>query len=1247
MKIDEHVFDNYRELSKKDDSYIQYKMHDMPINYCKDPKVDSTNNDSCTNVSPVFDSSISNKLTNFIDESFINSNKKLTPGTVLVGKSEFCDRNYDGELNSPKKKLDCSVHWMYKSERGWMPFSERNNVYIESKYRSKIETIVIYPYQIDFISFIQTNLLTGTERRILRCDKNNLSINSNKVNKDLVVIDPLLNLLSFNTSGVIRNIFNFLSSDNDYYHRCNTTLQINRTFAAKPPNGGNLDRKQLIVPRLQIENCKGNLLSDSTINTDSHIETTLSPTGGYMIKSPTKSGLNVTNKCRVNACNRVVQSDVASTTNVVINDSEIRDSRRNRSDMSVCFEDCTKEEKKDGQLSSFSPDTGLDDEVKIPRIYFHSVLGSNIPTKNVKLNTDVSSSSSSNTISNSSMSKFGETNKEEGEKSGSKSQSGSKSLFFFTPHKYRKSVGIIVPRILSSKFSNKKTTKNSEKEAKNKYVRFNCGLMSPDQSKHTLGGYIGTPRRVNSNSSKEGQSKKKRDLEVSKEVAGNKSYSSSPLLDNSSQNLSESSNFNFSETDNLKAFSVKSAFIILNEDAIPFDISENKPVSIFDGGRGIEKVKVTGSGIGAGTGGIGSNNEGAGGYLRVLNSWNKIGRMQNEFFETMSEREFSSQRISMDLNDFEDDETASDTDARFLVDEDSRKLISLGNFDNNTGKPRPINWWFNHSVRHITVKFNCENNFNNKSTSLEIIPLLKPLLTGYMDDQIPIARKLLPNNQVSGISTHVLLGLKSLEIIGLKPNKSEFPKISEFCFTELNNIIPISLEELYIIQSIIPISIFSLLLTRFPVPAASTFSFSLICNDDELPNTGLQTIQVINLHLSQNPCSHIKRRNRYGITRGRKHLAYSGDYSTCSHVHLDIFRKYNHVKICPWLAISNFVDEFVLRTPILVKCIIDPHNIMVVPSFNSRNLRDNSRFLYDHKDSQGNYGISNIGELSRGAEFVIMTANLILPLLIIQSHSIQNIIIGGEIDNQSESSSYKNVKKLRVDSIVFSCKYLPFKFFKVRNLDLFLDLNIDKTELGLFIRNNNSKDGIESISFTKVSEEKSQDIIQDSDSYCFQQLYNSIDSWIDEFSTWLDKYVCCDSIEILHVNLYVTSRYLELKVNNNHNSNNSTYRDNSNIYYGIGDKLNSQKSKHFYNDQVITETECLNNGNAISFGSEGSVNAVDCDIAISKNIFNFDPLYQKFSAKSKANHNSLNDVKIKVCISSHLQNFIFDTINLS
>ncbi|KAK9173208.1 WWE domain protein [Cryptosporidium meleagridis] len=1226
MKINEHVFNNYREFSKKDDSYMQCKINDMPINHCKDPKVDSSK---------------SNKLTNLVNESLINSNKKLTPGTVLVEKSEFCDRGYDGELNSPIEKLDCSAHWMYRSERGWMPFSESNNIYIESKYRSKIETIVIYPYQIDFISFIQTNLLTGTERRILRCDKNSLPINSNKVNKDLVVIDPLLNLLSFNAYGVIRNIFNFLSSDN-YYHGCSTTLQIDRNFAAKPPDGGNLEGKQLIVPRLQIENCKVNLFSDSTINTASHIETTLSPTGEYMIKSPTKSGLNVTNKCRVNACNRVVQSDVAGTTNVAIDDDEIRDSRIDRSDMSVCFEDSAQEEKKDGQLSSFSPETSQDEEVKIPRIYFHSVFGSNIPAKNVKLNTDVSPSSSS-TISNNSVGKLGETNKEEGEKSSSKSQSGSRSLFFFTPHKYRKSVGIIVPRILSSKFNNKKTTKSSEKESKNKYVRFNCGLMSPDQSKHTLGGYIGTPRRVNSSSSKEGQSKKKHDLEVSKEAAENKSQSSSLFLDDSSQSLSESRNSNSTKADNLKAFSVKSAFIILNEDSIPFDISENKPVSIFDGGRGIEKVKGTGSGTGAGIGGIESNNEGTGGYLSVLNSWSRIGRMQNEFLETMSEREFSSQRMSMDLNDFENDEAASDTDARFLADEDSRKLISLGNFDNNTGKPRPINWWFNHSVRHITVKFSCENNFSNKSAPLEIIPLLKPLLTGYMSDQISVFRKLISNDQVPRISTHVLLGLKSLEIVGLKPSKSEFPKISEFCFTELNNIIPISLEELYIVQSIIPISIFSLLLTRFPVPAASTFSFSLICNDDELPNTGLQTIQVINLHLSQNPCNHIKTRNRYGITRGRKHLSHSGDYSTCSHVHLDIFRKYNHVKICPWLAISNFVDEFVLRTPILVKCIIDPHNIMVVPSFNSRNLRDNSCFLYDNKDSQGNYGTNNIGELSRGAEFVIMTANLILPLLIIQSHSIQNIIIGGEIDNQSESSSSKSFKKLRVDSIVFSCKYLPFKFFKVRNLDLFLDLNIDKTELGLFIRNNSSKDGIESSSFTKLSEEKNLDIKQDSDSYCFQQLYNSIDSWIDEFSAWLDKYVCCDSIEILHVNLYVTSRYLELKVNNNHNSNNSIYRDNSNVYYGIGDKLNNQKFKHFYSDQVIPETECLSNGNAISFGSEGNVNAVDCDIAISKNIFNFDPLYQKFSVKSKANHYSLNDVKIKVCISSHLQNFIFDT----
>ncbi|KAH8585250.1 WWE domain [Cryptosporidium sp. chipmunk genotype I] len=1235
MKINEHTFDDYRELKKTYDHYMDYKVHERSVIHSKDPRVDSNNNSSCTKLSQVFDSSISSKLTNLTNEGLINSSRKLLPGAILVGKAELCNKNYDAELKSSENKPNCSVHWMYRSERGWMPFSESNNIYIESKYKSKIETIVIYPYQIDFTSFVQTNLLTGTERRIVRDERNSLSLNNNQGNRELLVFSPLLNLLSFNPSGILRNIFNFLSSDNNHCRKCNTSLQAYSTVAAKPPNGGNMDGKKIIIPRLSIENCKENLFSNSTNSTASHTGILSSSTGGYMTRSLTKSGLNVENKgkCSVNACRRVVQSDVVSTTSAGINCDDIKDSRSYCSDMSACFEGHTQEEK-EGRFLSFCPETGLDDEVKTPKICSQRDLENNTSARCAKTNTDLlSSSSSSSAVSNNSMGKFSETIKDGGEKPSSKSQCGSKSLFFFTPHKYRKSVGIIVPRILSCRFNNKKATKSSEEEANNKYVRFSCGLISPEQSKNSLGGYISTPRRVNLNASKEFRSKKKSDSGVLKEVVEKKAQESS-LLNNSLQTLSGNTNSNSVVTDNFKAFSVKSAFIILNEDAIPFDISDNKPASIFNGG-GIKK-----------RGGVESESEGSGGYLTVLNNWSRIGRMQSEFFETMSEREFSSQRISMDLNDFEDDEAVSDTDARFLLDEDSRKLISLGNFDNSTGNPRPINWWFNHSVRHITVKLNCEGNFNKKPVSLEIVPLLRPLLTGYMNEQTPIIGKLFPDIQVSGISSHVLLGLKSLEIIGLRPNRSEFPKISEFCFNELNNIIPISLEELYIVQTIVPISIFSLLLTRFPVPAASTFSFSLICNDDELPNTGLQTIQVINLHLSQNPCSHIKRRNRYGISKGRRNLTYSGD-SVCSHVHLDIFRKYNHVKICPWLAISNFVDEFVLRTPILVKCIIDPHNIMVVPSINFRNLGNNSRSSYEHRDTQGSYGINNIGELSRGAEFVIMTANLILPLLIIQSHSIQNIIIGGEIDNhQSGSFSSKNVTKLRVDSMVFSCKYLPFKFFKVRNLDLFLDLNIDKTELGLFIKNNDPKDDIKSFSFTQVPEEKSQVANQACDGYCFQQLYNSIDCWIDEFSSWLDKYVCCDSIEILHVNLYVTSRYLELKVNNI-NSNNSTNRDSSNVYYGIGDNSNSQKCKHFYHDQDNPETECSNNGNVISFGSEGSVNVIDCDIVKSKNIFNFEPFYQKFSAKCKVNHNSLNDVKIKVCISSHLQNFIFDTINLS
>ncbi|OII72283.1 WWE domain-containing protein [Cryptosporidium ubiquitum] len=1227
MNRNEPAFKNYIEFIIKNKHSRDLKIYGESLAH-KNPKLDSRK--TFTKLNPEFDSNISNKLIGSNTESLTKFNKKLLPNGNLTGKSEFSSKSYDGKLKSTDQNSS-SILWMYRSERGWTPFSGSNNIYIESMYKSKIKTIVIYPYQIDFANFIQTNLLTGTERRIMRTNKNSFSLNKNWGGRDLVMIDPLLNLLSFNTSEILRNIFNFLNFDNNEPKHTNLK-KTNRKVPAKNIVGGHLDVKQFIIPRLPIENCKENILSDSTKKTVPPANLSLSPPGGYMTRSSTNYGLNVKNKgkCRINTYSRVVQSDAVSAS-IDANNNDEKYEGNGHSDNSINFNGQDLEGK-DEKLSCFCPEIKLNDEIKKPKIYFHDIIGSNISVNGAKGSFD--SSSSSSTVSNNAVGILGETNKDDGEKATLKSSNGSKGLFFFTPHKYRKSVGIIVPKILSCRLNNKKTTKSSEKEV-NKYVRFNCGLIPSDQSKHSLGGYISTPRRTNSSSSKEIRSNKKihsKDLE--KNI--NKIPKTSIIDDSHNLSPPDNSVTNPIQTDDLKAFSVKSAFIILNEDAIPFDISDNsKPVSIFDGGREIGVVGDEGTG-----------------YLNTLNSWSRIGRMQSEFFETMSEGEFISRKTSMDINDFGSDEAASDSDARFLLDEDSRKLISLGNFDNSTGSPRKINWWFNHSVRHITVKLNCENsNFNKKTASLEIIPLLKPLLTGYMDEQTTMMSKIATDVQISGISSHVLLGLKSLEIISLRPNKSEFPKISEFCFTELNNIIPISLEELYIVQSIIPISIFSLLLTRFPVPAASTFSFSLICNDDELPNTGLQTIQVINLHLSQNPCSYIKRRNRYGMLKGKKHLTYSGD-SACSHVHLDIFRKYNHVKICPWLAISNFVDEFVLRAPILVKCIIDPHNIMVVPSINTKNICDDSRSLYENRDPQGNYGTNNIRELSRGAEFVIMTANLILPLLIIQSHSIQNIIIGGEVeDDQLDPLFSKTVKKLRVDSIVFSCKYLPFKFFKVRNLDLFLDFNIDKTELGIFIRNSNSKDGTKSLYCEQLPGEQDQTQNQDCDNYCFQQLYNSIDFWIDEFSAWLDKYVCCDSIEILRINLYVTSRYLELKVNNNNvnnnNSNNSTYKDN-NVYYGIyDDHLNNQKCKHrSHHEQTNPETVCLSNENFTSFVREGEVGVIDHVTVDPRNIFDFDPFYQKFLAKTKVNHNSLNDVKIKICISSHLQNFIFDAINL-
>ncbi|KAF7456075.1 WWE domain-containing protein [Cryptosporidium felis] len=1065
-----------------------------------------------------------------VDSSF--EKKCVCKSRMFVGASliEKCAKaSREGFVGN---NVENKIVWMYKGETGWTPFSEQDNHYIESNRRKGIKVVIIYPYQIDILNLTQTNLLTGRERRILRGNTQLISVKHNRNNEDLVLIESLFNFISVNTSGILKNMFNLLKFDKK--------SKVNFNGAGEPVRTQKDGRSISIckaVPKLPLENCESSSSTESA-STVSSLSSVAPPDGihgGKLVGKSRPHGKNKT-KTKTRICSRVILGDAAGATKGLSGEivgvelecsstyGGTLEAGAEKRDETVYLRDKGVPKASFQDLSGSAEFGGQDSPPQVPT-----------PGLSVKLGS------------------FDEPNSST-EKEHSKAHTS--GLFFFAPHKYRKRMGIIVPKILTAKQSCKRTAKGSEDKEKDKFVRFNCGMASPDRSKHSLGSYIGTPRRMNSSFSKE-------------ERATRKKTNPDFTLENCIEDISSASptNCSFSPTtQDFDSSPTKSAFIVLDEDVISLDISEYKSSRNFNG------------------------------YLETLDEWNRFGQIHGGLFETMSENELISRKgMESDFEGFEDDGPASDSNMRVLYDEDTRKIITLRDVDLATGAPIPITWWFNHSVRHITVKL-CSESHDIRDSLLfpEIIPLLKPLLTGYLCEKEPIIGRLLPDVQPLGVSSHVLLGLKSLEIFALRPKRSEFPKISEFCFTELNNIIPISLEELRIVQSIVPISVFSLLLTRFPVPAACIFSFSLICNDDELPNTGQQTIQIIDLHLSQTPCVHTKRRNRFVKIKSRKSASSSGD-STCSHVHLDVFREYNRVKICPWLAISNFVDEFVLRTPILVKCIIDPRNIMVVPSVNAGNIKSSKKCLQSAGDA-----METVSEASRDAEFVILTANLILPLLIIQSHSIQNIIIGGETNDPTLLS--KTATKLRVDSTVFSCRYLPFKFFRVRNLDLFLDLNIDKTELGIFLKNT-----------CKVGTELPSIRTKEDSEYCILQLYNQIDVWIEDFSYWLDKYVCCNSIEILSVNLYVASRYLELKVGNNTSSSGSSH---------------SGECKWCYFEIVDSEI------GSSTCASPGSIDVCeDCQL-------NFESLCRKFSLKCRVNHSSLNDLRIKICVSTILQNLI-------
>ncbi|KAJ1611446.1 putative WWE domain-containing protein [Cryptosporidium canis] len=517
---------------------------------------------------------------------------------ILLGKTEVPVQGSSEGHRAAKKSSSDSVLWMFKSESGWMPFSDGNNVYIESKYKSGVECVVIYPYQIDLIRFVQTNLLTGTERCILRGDKNYLSISNGRTSKDLEVLSSLMSIISFNALGVFKNLFShYFEADHSPGYASLQTVK--KDVPAKAADGGLSGRSKIKIPKLPIGNCQAEKPTKSPRSRVPFECPSLSQAGGRMARSQAGSGSNVKGRCRCGSgsCSRMVQCDAASMGGGTLSEDHKREDRRDRSDAPIRLGSPRSEDFVE-KPSSFYPPGELDD--RDIEIYLHSILGSDISSRSTKLNAESSLAPAPAVAQSNGCAGAldgAESERQDRQLISSKAANGSKSLFFFTPHKYRKRVGIIVPRILSCRFNTKKAIKGSESEGSSKFVRFNCSFMSPDKSKHSLGGYISTPRRTNSKTGKESRSGRRGVVARAAEAAsdGPEPKSPGPVRPSgaASQLPRDSTATNSVQTDSLKAFSVRSAFIVLNEDSIPLDISDDCGASpLFgelEGGYGYER----------------------------------------------------------------------------------------------------------------------------------------------------------------------------------------------------------------------------------------------------------------------------------------------------------------------------------------------------------------------------------------------------------------------------------------------------------------------------------------------------------------------------------------------------------------------------------------------------------------------------------------------------------------------------------
>ncbi|KAH8741798.1 WWE domain [Cryptosporidium ryanae] len=1263
------------------------------------------------------------------------NNSPISSQIMLFDKNSLSNSTSLMELNYKKYDNDDMVIWLYKctiDNNSWRPYSIELSNMIESNYRNRVRYFLHYPFVFNLSSFKQIDLVTGKESYLLR-NRNNTEFYSpfffeyTKAT-NIYLIEKMLNYIKYDNFSLFGNI-------NRVFDYCKYTL--------KPHFMESIGKNGRKIKRSSKKTSSSFFYSID--------DSSLFP--GTLRKPPARTKDSV--KSRKMILNTTINEDSSS-----FNDY-LGSNKRNNED--------------DGNNMSSENASNF---AEISDSFYLNSIGTKNTTKNTISGSDcheVPGSGSRDQIPEKedarefvNIAKYG--------------KHGSNSCFLFTPHNYRKGLGIIVPKLLSYKWNKK--SRMTEKD-KSKYVRFNFGLLSPEIHKKCSGVkscYIGTPRRGvgrgvrnTSNGTISGPSyngninSKRINFSESQSSSLNTNATTpsvfllSQLDDKTSANDFESrivvkpmkKTSSSIHVESRRDFSLQSdasrKIKLLNIDREVTNEQEFSSKSIHSHSnlsvvnKSPTSIKLMKEAEKKVTPSRRKNDSSTGNYTHLLEieDWiffdavfgcesrfknkTRVGRDKVEFsyksknkdlleYECKKSNSINDERLkdwyyyyhcstdtdgycygndeynecdiymgieehknnnvgnnikNVDIGieiDFQSDYNSPLTkdefefDDVYFEDDESHRSIRFEDLnDFLSGNYKTIKWWFNHSIKHVTVNLNSFRNLdskasplykNNKKAQVDIIPLIHPLLTGYLNELDICESSILFSNTITPSSikiletqSKVLLGLKSVNVNGLKPRKSEFSSISEFCFKEANNIVPISLIEFKIVHSTIPISLFSMLLTRFPVPAANTFLFSFICNDDNIPNTGMQTVHILDIHLSQKTCNFHggNKRNKFKNSNGAKNIL---NNHSCNHIHLDVFRRYNKVKICPWLAISNFIDEFVLRTPILVKCIIDMHNIMIIPSkkrYSNSGNNESNKFLKLNNPKDG-VNESEINYDKNYVEFVILTASLLLPLLIINSHSIQNIIIGPDNNDLSRgihNFDGKSLANLRIDSMIFTKKCLPFTFYNIRNFDLCLDHNIDKTEIGVFIsgriknltgnasasndnkssalcfRSNISKnrdffvpnshnlnyldhDYVGNVAVNKTNIEnftlKENNKLNsefDNDPKNFEgfseKLFNVIYIWINEFLSWFDKYVS-DTIENLKINLYLTSGYLEAK----------------NFCYNsiVNEKLCSELDSEFLTD------------------------------------FDLLMLKQKFILNSKTKHPLLNNVSFNIFISNHLKLFI-------